>query len=165
MVTVLARSLLDSGVWYRIETPEGKTGWVHASEITLLETEWGVSGEFIAADPDTLFVLAGRRLVAAPLHRIASVIVDAYEPQTGDLEAWTAIGALSTISHGYYLSLTLPLWILVGVSTTATENQAPITRFDDEVTIDDLRIFTRFPQGLPPNIDRSSLKPKPTPKE
>lgn len=116
-------------------------------------------GELIAIGPDSVFVFSGDSLVIRSLAAVKRVRVVGYDPKAGDLMEWTAVGTLSTASHGLIAIISAPLWFLIGSSITssaahASELNAP----GYHRTWDDLRPYARFPQGLPPGIDRSSLR-------
>ena len=64
---------------------------------------------------------------------------------------------LATIGHGWFLGLTAPINLLVTISVTASGENA-FKYSDKNITYENLRMFTRFPQGLPPNIDLVNIK-------
>ena len=116
-------------------------------------------GELIAIGPDSVFVLVGDSLVARHLAGVRRVRVVGYDPKAGDLMNWTLGGTLSTVSHGFISIISAPVWLLVGSGITrgaarASEFNAPEYRR----TWDDLKPYARFPQGMPPGVDRSTLR-------
>jgi hypothetical protein len=115
-------------------------------------------GELIAIDADTVHVLTGGRLVSIPKATICCAVLTAYRMDLSELQVWSAVGVLSTASHGLLLILTAPMWILGGTVATSTASYAPRIVSIDPVV---LRPFARFPQGLPPTLDRSTLRSKP----
>jgi hypothetical protein len=123
-------------------------------------------GELIALDHDTLFFLVESLLVAVPHDRIIDARTCAYDANYGGLAAWNLLGTLSTLSNGYFAGLTLPLWLIVGSMSVAAQSHAPFERYDprsfqlDESWMQ-LGHYARFPQGLPPALDRTSLRTKP----
>ncbi|MEO8294184.1 MAG: hypothetical protein ABI613_01635 [Gemmatimonadota bacterium] len=116
-------------------------------------------GELIAVGPDSVFVLSGDTLVARPMSGVRRVRVVGYNPKAADLMNWTLVGTLSTASHGLIAFLSAPVWLLVGSITTssaayASELNAP----GHNHSWDDLRAYSRFPQGIPVGIDRANLR-------
>ena len=118
-----------------------------------------MSGELIAVQPDSVFILVQDSLVAMPRAGIADATLAAYDNHWGSLWGWTALGAVSTLSHGIFLILSAPLWILVGSITAASASHEPIRQYPDRPW-EELKKFARFPQGLPVGIDRGALRGK-----
>ena len=117
-----------------------------------------LDGELLAVEEDSLYVLTNGGPRSAPITQVRRAELWRYGSEYGGLAAWTVLGALSTASNGYYAGITLPLWILGGTISTAGQSRAPrLTRPGDSWTR--FRAFARFPQGLPPNLDRSALRP------
>jgi hypothetical protein len=127
-----------------------------------------VHGELIAVHEDSLFVLTAETLMGLSRDQLRSVRLTTYQPEHGRLSGWTALGSVSTLSHGVGLVLTFPLWVIVGSATTAKASGEPdehcqgreVTQ-PHSVCWQNLSKFARFPQGIPPTVDRSSLKSKP----
>jgi len=115
-------------------------------------------GELIAVDADSIHVLADGRLVSLARATLCCAELAAYRTDLAELQAWSAVGVLSTASHGFFLVLTAPVWLLAGVSTTAAASLAPRIISADPFA---LRPFARFPQGIPPGLDRTALRSKP----
>jgi hypothetical protein len=116
-------------------------------------------GELIAVEPDTLFVLSGGTLVGVPRAAILRATVTGYYNDWKDMRAWTALGSISTFSHGGFLILSLPAWILVGSIATAGASREPQMVYP-ETKWEKLPHYARFPQGLPAALDRRRLESK-----
>jgi len=72
--------------------------------------------------------------------------------------AWTVLGTLSTLSHGWFLILSVPIWSVVGGATTAIV-WSPGVRASGCAEI---RAYARFPQGLPRSwLDEQQGMPAP----
>jgi len=140
------------GAWISVEHNDGSSEQV-------------ADGEFIAVGQDSIFVLTQDRLVAIPLDQIKGGRLAAYDAQHGWLGAWTALGLLTTPSHGWFLVLSLPVWILTGSAATSAQSWAPIEKLPvsnfPHFPWYDLRKFARLPQGLPKGLDRGTMKSKP----
>jgi hypothetical protein len=135
---------------------EAYGGWIAVERVqdTMKRT---VEGELIAVTPDSLHVLTADSLVSLPMDEMTSATLTTYDARLGRLTTWTALGAVSTLSHGVGLVLTLPLWIIAGSTSTASASKAPRVQ-SVEATL--LQPYARFPQGLPPGIDRRALRQK-----
>ncbi len=120
-----------------------------------------VGGEFLAVQRDSVFVLlADGEVRTVPLDSVLHALIAFYDAQWGGLAAWVMLGSLSTISNGAFLVFTFPLWIIGGSLATAGQSRAPLRRVDRAPTWDAVRMYARFPGGLPANLPRT-LPPKP----
>jgi hypothetical protein len=125
------------------------------------------TGEFIGMEDNTVLLLYGPMV-----HRIdgASVkyaqlkaIADSRKGYT----AWTLLGILSSISHGWFLAFTIPAWIIVGTVSSGVETRAGVF-IEHDPGRDwwrNMSRFSRFPQGIPSevNIDSLWFSPRPEP--
>ncbi len=145
---------------------EAHGAWIsirHRSEGDAVRTE----GEFIAVGDDTVFVLvtdgAAGSLVAIPRSPDLTAKLGTYNPATGGIVAWTLLGTVSTVSHGFNLILSAPVWIITGTVVTNKQARTAIERYPGDNpwdAWDELRVFARFPQGLPESVDRALLEPR-----
>ena len=111
-------------------------------------------GELIAADDDALHVLTAEGLRTVSRAEVRKARLVGYGSEGAAVGSWMAVGALSTLSHGYYLVLTAPLlWFLGGAVATSDESRAGF------VPASEFRAYARFPQGLPPGLDLTTLGP------
>ncbi len=118
-----------------------------------------IAGEFLALGPDSLFVLTAARLEAIPLADVQRAKVVFYDPRADVIGIWTAVGTLSTPSHGVGIIVSLPVWLLLGCSTTVMQRNHAIENYprsgDHRQAADrwsGMNRFARFPQGPPPDI-------------
>jgi hypothetical protein len=114
-------------------------------------------GELIAVDADTVHILFDR-LVSVPRASYCCITVTAFQMDYTPLVVWGLAGTLSTLSHGVGLLLTAPIWALWATSAAASASMAPRVRSTDPAA---LRPYARFPQGIPPGLDRTTLRSKP----
>jgi hypothetical protein len=136
------------GGWIQVTVPAGR----HDSTI---------AGELIAARADTVWVLPDSGpVVAVPTSTVKQGLVARYNSEAGSIAGFTALGVMSTISNGYLLGITAPLWIITGVVASSNESRAPLHGVPPLVWAD-LAAYARFPQGLPPGIDLGEIRPKP----
>ena len=137
------------GGWITVDTAAGRAA--SAAEI---------AGELIAVHPDSVFVLSGNTLVAVPRARVASATLFAYDAQWGKLSTWGAVGTLLAVSNGWFFVLTGPTWIITSTIAAGSRSRAPMVSLGDQGGWDGLRLYARFPQGLPAGLDRGSLRPR-----
>jgi hypothetical protein len=93
-------------------------------------------------------------LLAVSNHDVIRAQAEAYDAGLGTVAAWSTLGTISTLSHGYYLIFTLPLWIVSGSASGAVLSREPIVSYPDE-SLASFAVLARFPQGLPPGLDRA----------
>ena len=129
-------------------------GWV----VVHLKDRSEHAGELLAVDADSVFVLEGDRFLALASVDLSRAVVTGYDAQAGKLGGWTAMGAISTFSHGYGLVVSLPTWVILGGTMTALQSHAGRV---DIATWETARAYARFPQGLPAGLDRATLRQKP----
>lgn len=123
-------------------------GWI----LIECEDETNVTGELIAVDDMTLHVLTASGFQSVPRSSVRESRLVGYGTAE-NLRVWTAVGAVSTLSHGGGLILTLPMWLIGGGVAASDEVKAAL------VPLDEFAQFARFPQGLPPEFDPSLLGP------
>lgn len=115
-----------------------------------------VEGELIAVSADRLYVLTGSGLKEVPQVAVTEARLAAYRTGRTEIGAWFGLGSASTLSHGYFLVFTLPMWLIAGGVVLGGESRAgqlsypntPLARFS---------LYARFPQGLPPDLDPAEL--------
>lgn len=147
-----------------LEHPDDVAGSPYGGWIQILPEQEHASdtvGELIAVDNDSLYVLT-----IIGLHRVAvDDVRDAklywFAPDSELMGLWMAMGTLSTISHGYFLSLTAPAWLLIGGASVHANEQGGRIRYPSAHSLRELSMYARFPQGMPSNLDRERLAYKP----
>ncbi len=118
-----------------------------------------VMGELISVGSDSVYVLTQNGFLAIPKVLIKRTRITGFNSHHGTLALWTLMGTLSVGSHGYYLMLTAPVWIISGTIASASQSRAPIKEYPTDMW-DDIRMYARFPQGLPKNINPDWLDDK-----
>jgi hypothetical protein len=120
----------------------------------------GASGEFLAVERDSVFVLSLDSTVrAVPRATVRHAQIAFYQSQWSQLVLWTALGSLSTISNGLLLVFTFPTWVIGGTIAGASESRAPLREVTRPEDWDTVRMYARFPAGLPENLPRR-IRPK-----
>ena len=129
---------------------DGHGGWI------IVEIRGGaeLSGELISVEPAGLQVLTlAPRLGLAfvPKANIMSATLWPWETEHGSVLVWGGLGGLSTISHGAWLLLSFPIWVLTSTITASIESRASQLEYPGDGW-DKFSIWARFPQGLPAGL-------------
>jgi len=132
-------------------------GWI---VVDRLDGEAGLEGELIAIEAESLLVLEDRAqaLVSISLADVRKADLTGYAASSA-IASWTVLGTLSTASHGFFLLLSAPVWLVAGISASAAETYAPHVKRPPS-SWEAMRPFARFPQGMPPGLARTSLRSK-----
>ena len=149
---------------------EGYGGWI---EVVARATPRQplLKGELLAVSDDSVWVLTRAGAGSCALADVLRATVEGYDPRNGDTARMTLAGTLTSFSTGYGLILVAPLWIVVGTISTAALSH------DGRMKVDasrraaagnagdasrrswlDVRLYARFPQGMPAGLDRSQLR-------
>jgi hypothetical protein len=128
------------------------------------------AGELIAVSTDSVWVLVAYgpqsepadsvELQVFPWSDVIEGTLVAYNSGASVVTAATVMGAAATASHGRFFLFSAPLWILTGTVASRSQRDSVIRQYPG-IPPDDLRPFCRFPQGIPPGLDRSSLRLRP----
>ncbi len=116
-----------------------------------------ITGELIAIDSNKIVVLteSDSKCVTVPISDVERFKLRYAKPKH---YSWTIpVYTLATIGHGLLLIFTAPINLIVTISVTASGESA-FKYSDKNMTYDKLRMFARFPQGIPTNIDIASIK-------
>lgn len=108
---------------------------------------------------DTVHILAQDSIIAINIVKITKGRLVTYDARGSVIGAWTALGAVSCVSHGVAGGISMPVWILVGSIATSAQGYSAV-QSHPPVAILKFRQYARFPQGLPDGIDLTSLRPK-----
>ncbi len=127
----------------------------------VITTEGGqeVSGELISVESNVIRVLRFGPVRGA-LTWVATTDVKAaqlfrYESE-GGIGPWALLGTLSTLTHGFFLFLSAPVWILTGSLAAGAETRHVVMEFP-ESSWSEISDWARFPQGMPPGLDEHDL--------
>lgn len=108
-------------------------------------------GELIAAEIGGLHILTRDGLRFAPATGVKSVRLALYRAD-GGINSVSAIGAVSTLTHGWFFPITMWFWLGPAIG----ESNAPLQRLPP-TKVDTLRKYSRFPQGLPARLAPDAL--------
>ena len=137
---------------------ESYGGWVSVRYHTG-DSESEVRGELIAIHSNQVLILNSDMLISIPVDSISDMKLTIYNADSKNIGVWTAVGTLSTLSHGVCLVLSAPTWIIGGLNATAsTYSQAEMIY--PAKPLDAFRAYARFPQGLSKAIDMQFLQLK-----
>ncbi len=121
------------------------------------KTKSNIKGELISIDNNEIIVLVEdvKKCMAVQVSDVKRFSLRyAQQKKYG----WTIpVFTLATLSHGWYLFLSMPVNHIVTISVTVAGENA-FKYSDKNMTYDQLRMFSRFPQGVPPNIDIAGIK-------
>lgn len=128
-----------------------------------------VSGELISVDAYNLALLTvapkyggqPRELHLIPIAAIQKAELFRYESNDTNLGTWGIVGTLSTISHGIFLALSAPVWVVSSSIAGVSESRHIRLTYPDD-PLAELAKWARFPQGMPPGLDpRALVEPVP----
>ena len=116
-----------------------------------------IKGELISIDSNNIIVL----LENAQKCRVVSIseveqFTLRYAPPPN--YSWSMpLYSLFSITHGRYLLATLPVNLIVTIWVTASGSSA-FTYSRQDMTYEKLKMFARFPQGIPLNVSIASIR-------
>lgn len=142
------------------EDPYGS--WIEVQNIApVSKNVESITGELIAIDNDTLYVLDVplSNLRKLPVANIRSARLVRYYANEGGVAALTALGALSTISNGWFLIFTMPGWLVGGSISSVARSYDPVMDYP-EVSLREFIPYARFPQGFPKGVNKYFFGPK-----
>ena len=122
-----------------------------------IEASAFVNGELIAIDNNNLIVLSQRskKCITVPMDDIKRFELQYAKPKR---YGWTIpVYTFASFVHGLVGIFTIPVNLIVTMAVTASGENAFIYK-GKNMTYDQLKMFARFPQGIPSNIDIESIK-------
>jgi hypothetical protein len=72
-------------------------------------------------------------------------------------EAFIPLLCLTSISHGLFAVFSLPINLISTIAIVSGERKVTSYKMRD-INLDQLRMFARYPQGIPPGIDFATIK-------
>lgn len=121
------------------------------------KTAYNIDDELIAIDSNKIVVLTEqtKKCLTIPISEIKHFKLRYAKQKHYE---WTIpVFTLATIAHGSFLKFTAPANLIVTISVTASGENA-FKYSDKDMSYEKLRMFARFPQGIPSNIDLASIK-------
>lgn len=165
-------------------------GWVQV-QVHEAASAGSADGELVAVAADSLHLLRGTEFVSVARSDIRTVRLTGYRSDAHKILGWAVLGSLGSLSHGVIAIFSIPVWILGGTGATIGATHAPEIIYGGNATAGlprrhiragqllpgesppaaepggatwaKLGLYARFPEGLPPGLDRRALAPKPVP--
>ncbi|MBK6642764.1 MAG: hypothetical protein IPG39_16865 [Bacteroidetes bacterium] len=116
-----------------------------------------IKGELIAIDNNRIIVMVAetRKCKIVSLNDVNHFKLRYAKPKH---YGWTIPAFIVyPLIHGYYSIASIPIHLIVTISVTVSGESA-FMYSDKNMTYEKLKMFARFPQGIPPNVDVASLK-------
>jgi hypothetical protein len=140
--------------------------WIHI-KLNLranTEQETELSGELIAIQSDTIYVITTHGFKGVQISKIDKADLYIFMNQSGLYAAVTGLLYLPDLIASVvfdmpgFLILGVP-WIITGSIITIAEgtNHNNVLNFPNFCSLGELRKFARFPQGMPPDIDKTRI--------
>ncbi len=125
---------------------------VRGFEVRIETARGTIEGELLAVDRASVWVAAvDGRVGPVPRETVRRVQVHVHETYGSEYGGWTAGGTAATITHGWMLIFTAPVWLIAGISTSVAESASGYGNAEGP-GLDALYQFARFPQGPPPML-------------
>jgi hypothetical protein len=121
-----------------------------------------IKGELLAVENDSLYILTypPSAVVIFSKEELSTMIVafSLTSDAPNKFSGWTALLCLSTLAHGYFAVFSLPLNLIVGANVAASAAQSTFAAlYPDNISWDELKKFSRFPQGIPEGVNPATL--------
>ena len=135
---------------------------MHTKTIPVPETR--LSGELIAIQSDTIYILTTLQLCSIPSEKVEDAILYVYKNQAGVYSAATILLFIPNIiaaiakNEPYFLLLDAP-WVFYGTFISFKEgfSDSNLLIYPQKNKVSDFIKFARFPQGIPQGLDKSKL--------
>jgi hypothetical protein len=130
----------------------------------VLSPEIKLSGELIAIQSDTVYILTEVQLRSILINEIFEATLYIYTNQAGKYALATGLlyfpDILAAIADniGGFLAIGVP-WVLAGsiITLSVGNNDSNLLIYPGRNQIEDFRKFARFPKGMPPGIEKERL--------
>lgn len=119
------------------------------------------AGELLCIHTDFVYVLndAGNiEVINKKEVKTAHIVL--YQTLASKYTSWALLGTLSTASHGKFMVISFPLWLISGISISRAEAQRINYLYYPETSWKEISHFARFPQGLPTGLNLNKIKPR-----
>jgi len=141
-----------------------KGSWIvlNTHNDTLPLAEKSISGELMAIQSDTVYLLTDSTLMAVNRNMISSAVLYLFNPQSATAPVIAGLFSMPSVfgaiikDDGAFLLLGVPL-LITGAVMSATESGRNVMKYPDKFQLNDLTKFARFPQGLPSGLDPEKL--------
>lgn len=115
-----------------------------------------IDGEFIAIDSNRIVVLQEetKKCIRVPISDIIRFKLRYAKPKHYGLTIPATLAL--PLLHGWFSILTIPINLIVTISVSAGSERSFLYN-DENMTYDKLKMFARYPQGIPHNISLESI--------
>jgi hypothetical protein len=139
-----------------LDNPEQTAAGSYGGWIDIRTPTSRVSGELIAINGDTVFVVKDSliQVMSADIIKARLVYYDA-----SSLAGQVILGTLSTASNGLFLVFTAPMWLIGGPLAARARTYEPILDYPEH-SLPDFRPYARYPVSIPQGMDRRDIKIK-----
>jgi hypothetical protein len=123
-----------------------------------------ISGELIAIQTDSIYVLNDIQLFSIDMSMIDTAILYLFKNQTGNYVVATGLLLIPNIVAAFgnsmpeFMVLVIP-WAVTGTITSLIESSGHKDRLEypKRNSLEDFTKFARFPMGIPPEVKRNEL--------
>jgi hypothetical protein len=122
-----------------------------------LLTGYNVEGELIAIDNKQIIVLQepARRCVQVSVSDVRKFTLHYARHKN---YGWTIpVFAAASLFHGAFALISLPVNLITTISVTVSAQKA-FTYSEKDMSLNKLKMFARFPQGIPSGVELSQIK-------
>lgn len=139
------RTVVDDprGAWIQVQTRDGGI----------------VQGELLAVEPrgnvHVLTTTSAYQRVA--LTAVADARLEVYRNNWSTPAGWGALGAVSTVSHGFILGISAPIWGAAGATASTAQSKTGFYRIPSGLSWAQATMYARFPAGMPDGVDPQRL--------
>jgi len=114
-------------------------------------------GELIAVDNDSIVVLkkSTNACIVMPVSGVKRFSLNYAQPKN---YGWAIpLYSLLTISHGWFMIFSFPV-NLIATAIIYSEGKNAFRYRTHEISLESLKMYARFPDGIPPGIDLAGIK-------
>ncbi|MEL6616078.1 MAG: hypothetical protein AAFQ43_10090 [Bacteroidota bacterium] len=131
------------GAWVQIETRDGGV----------------VQGELLAVEArgEVHLLTLTSQYQRIAVTSVASARLEAYRNNWSGPAAWGGVGTVSTITHGFILGLSAPIWGAASATASVAQSKTGFYRIPTQMTWDRASMYARFPAGMPAGVDPNRL--------
>ena len=115
---------------------------------------FSADGELLAVDPRDIYLERDAHVTIVNPACVNKLTIAAFESENEGVQGLGALGLLSTLSHGFILVVSMPIWAITTASTSYRQSGAGYLDYKREgngpINTQPARKWARFPQGMPP---------------
>jgi hypothetical protein len=125
-----------------------------------LASKWRtIKGELLSVDKVRLCIQS-QEVVCIPTIDVVSLELEIFAAHGGAAGAIVGIGLPSTLTHGFFLILSAPVWLAIGIPVAVAEGDSNDLRVKSD-NFGAAFQYARYPQGLPPYMLPESERTSP----